>query len=71
MLEQSYRVPQNIHPMASRISKRIHKRVPKTYLPRQEDGLVKRINDVSEIDLSEGTWLILAQANYFLQRSYR
>ena len=66
VLEQSYRVPQNIHPLASRISKRIHKRVPKTYLPRQEDGLVKRINDVSEIDLSEGTWLILAQANYFL-----
>ena len=66
VLEQSYRVPQNIHPLASRISKRIHKRVPKTYLPRQEDGSVKRINDISHVDLSEGTWLILAQAGYFL-----
>ena len=40
--------------------------MPKTYLPRQEDGSVKRINDISHVDLSEGTWLILAQAGYFL-----
>ena len=66
VLEQSYRVPRNVHPLASRISKRIHKRVPKSYLPRQEDGIVKRINDTSDLDMSEGTWLILAQANYFL-----
>ena len=40
--------------------------VPKTYLPRQEDGLVKRINDVSEIDLSEGTWLILKLITFYI-----
>jgi len=66
VLEQSYRVPQNIHPIASRISKRINKRVPKSYLPRQEDGILKRIYDVNDLDLAEGSWLVLAQAGYFL-----
>ena len=66
VLEQSYRVPRNIHAIAARISKRIHRRVPKSYLPKEEDGEVQRLNDVSDIDLSDGTWLILAQANYFL-----
>ena len=66
MREQSYRVPQNIHPIASRISKRIHKRVPKTYLPRPDEGTFKRVYDINDLDFSEGTWLVLAQAGYFL-----
>ena len=66
VLEQSYRVPQNIHPIASRISKRIHKRVPKTYLPRPDEGTFKRVYDINDLDFSEGTWLVLAQAGYFL-----
>jgi DNA helicase-2/ATP-dependent DNA helicase PcrA len=66
VLEQSYRVPQNIHPIASRISNRIHKRVPKTYLPRPDEGTFKRVYDINDLDFSEGTWLVLAQAGYFL-----
>ena len=66
VLEQSYRVPKNVHDIASRIARRINKRVPKTYLPRQEQGAVKRVADLTDLDLSEGAWLILAQANYLL-----
>jgi superfamily I DNA/RNA helicase len=66
VLEQSYRVPKNVHDIASRIARRINKRVPKTYLPRQEQGAVKRVADITDLDLSEGAWLILAQANYLL-----
>ena len=39
VLEQSYRVPKNVHDIASRIARRINKRVPKTYLPRQLKNL--------------------------------
>jgi superfamily I DNA/RNA helicase len=44
VLEQSYRVPATVHPMAERIAKRIKRRVPKTYLPRKEAGKVQRIH---------------------------
>lgn len=66
VLEQSFRVPANVHPLAERVASRIHRRVKKNYLPREEGGRVQRITDTALIDFSQGTWLILAQANYFL-----
>jgi len=66
VLEQSYRVPASVHPMAERIAKRIKRRVPKTYLPRAEAGKVQRIPSTGYIDFAEGSWLVLAQAGYFL-----
>jgi superfamily I DNA/RNA helicase len=46
---------------------RITDRYPKQYRPRQEKGTVERIYDLSETDLSHGSWLILTQANYMLE----
>jgi len=66
VLEQSYRVPATVHPLAERIVHRIKRRVPKTYLPRKDAGKVQRIIDTGQIDFSEGSWLVLAQAGYFL-----
>jgi len=66
VLEQSYRVPASVHPMAQRIAKRIHRRVPKTYMPRQDPGTVQRIPATDYLDFSGGSWLVLAQAGYFL-----
>ena len=66
MLEQSHRVPATVHPLAERVAKRIKRRVPKTYLPRKDPGLVERVPDVSYLDFNEGSWLVLAQAGYFL-----
>jgi len=66
VLEQSYRVPATVHPLAEGIAKRIARRVPKTYLPRKDLGSVQRIPSTSYIDFSEGSWLVLAQAGYFL-----
>jgi DNA helicase-2/ATP-dependent DNA helicase PcrA len=65
-LEQSYRIPQSVHTVADKIVSRITDRYPKRYLPRQEQGTVERIYDLSEADLSHGSWLILTQANYML-----
>ena len=66
VLEQSYRVPSNIHAIAERICSRIKRRFPKKYLPKQAEGKLERLTDFFELDMVEGTWLFLAQANYFL-----
>ena len=66
VLEQSYRVPASVHPMAERVVRRIKRRVPKTYLPRTDKGNVEHIARAEMIDFSEGSWLVLAQAAYFL-----
>ena len=66
VLEQSYRIPRQVHALAQRIVSRIHRRFPKAYKPKPEDGTVQRLASIQELDMSEGTWLIMAQANYML-----
>ena len=66
VLEQSFRVPASVHPLAERVVRRIKRRVPKNYLPRKDHGAVERVTDVSAINFSQGSWLVLAQAAYFL-----
>jgi len=66
-LQQSYRIPAAVHAVAETIAKRIHNRYPKIYKPKQERGYCARIAHVAELDMSEGSWLILAQAGYQLQ----
>ena len=67
VLEQSYRVPAEIHSLATNISSRIKGRYPKRYFPKNESGNVQRIYGPEQLDMSSGEWLILSQANYQLQ----
>ena len=67
-LSQSYRVPFLIHELAEKVVKRIGTRFLKDYRPKVDEyGSIRRIFSVEEIDMSEGSWLILAQAGYQLQ----
>ena len=66
-LSQSYRVPGEVHRLAENVVKRINRRFPKRYEPRTEQGKVARINTVSSLDMTQGSWLILSQAAYHLQ----
>ena len=66
-LKQSYRIPASVHRVAETIARRIHHRYPKIYKPREEEGQCRRVAQVGELDMSEGSWLILAQAGYQLQ----
>jgi len=66
VLEQSYRIPASVHGLAESIVRRIKRRFPKTYKPREERGSVSRINEIRELDMDTGSWLIMAQANYML-----
>jgi len=65
-LDQSFRVPRQIHKVAESIVDRIKHRYPKRYQPKEEEGTVKHMARLDDIDLTEGQWLILAQAGYIL-----
>ena len=67
VLEQSYRVPAAIHALAEKIASRIQNRFPKVYRPKKEQGQIFRVPDIRTINMSEGSWLIMAQARYMLR----
>jgi superfamily I DNA/RNA helicase len=65
-LEQSYRVPSTVHKLADSISDRIQNKRPRVWRPRPEKGAVNWYGNFDEVDLSKGTWLILARNGYML-----
>lgn len=66
-LNQSYRIPGGpIHEMSQKIIRSVSNRYDKDYMPRQEMGDLTRYADVTQVDMSQGEWLVLSSANYFL-----
>ena len=67
ILDQSYRIPGGpIHELSQKIINKVQNRFEKKYKPRPEEGILKRYSDITQVDMSEGKWLILSSANYFL-----
>lgn len=66
VLDQSYRVPQAVHTLATSVVNRIRNRQSKTWKPREFDGLVCTYNSHTQVDVTQGQWLILASTNYML-----
>lgn len=66
-LSQSYRIPRRVHEVAENVVRRIARRFPKRYEPRDGAGNVTRVNTISALDMTQGSWLILSQAGYHLQ----
>ena len=66
-LDQSYRIPGGpIHELSQSIIRNVTNRYQKEYRPRQEIGDLLRYSDVTQVDMSQGQWLVLSSANYFL-----
>jgi len=66
-LSQSYRIPGGpIHDLSQRIIRNVSNRYDKDYMPRQEVGDLTRYSDVTQVDMSQGEWLVLSSANHFL-----
>lgn len=66
-LEQSYRIPGGpIHQLSQKIISKVQNRFDKHYKPRQEEGILRRYSDITQVDMSQGNWLVLSSANYFL-----
>jgi len=68
VLEQSYRIPGGpIHELSQRIIANVSNRYDKVYKPRDELGILKYHSDVTQVDMSEGQWLVLSTAHYLLE----
>ena len=68
ILTQSHRVPRKVYELAQMVVGRLSKRQVKTWTPRPEDGEVHWINSLRSIDFKEGKTLVLASANYMLNK---
>lgn len=66
-LDQSYRVPNEVHKIADYLQKRIVGGVPKLWKPRDEKGAVLWHNEYPVDLMSSGSWLLLARNNYQLR----
>jgi DNA helicase-2/ATP-dependent DNA helicase PcrA len=70
ILNQSYRIPKKVHTIAHQIITPVKDRVEKEWKPREYEGELKyhrtRLN--SQMNLTNGTWLILARTNYLLDQ---
>jgi DNA helicase-2/ATP-dependent DNA helicase PcrA len=66
-LDQSYRIPGGpIHELSQKIIRKVQNRFDKSYKPRTQQGILRRYSDITQVDMSEGNWLVLSSANYFL-----
>lgn len=67
ILPQSFRVPIKVQGVAESIVHNIKTRVAKTWQPTEVPGSVLYEPTVEGIDMSQGTWLLLARNTYLLQ----
>jgi len=67
VLDQSYRIPGGpIHELSQKIISKVENRFNKDYKPRTEHGILRRYSDITQVNMSEGNWLVLSSANHFL-----
>lgn len=69
VLGKSFRVPRAVQAVADTIVRRISNRVDKVWEARDEEGVVEYATGVEQIDMSQGSWLLLAR-NLFLLDKY-
>jgi len=66
VLNHSYRLRANIHALCNDIIKQVENRREKDFNPREGGGNVEFISSIDDLDLSDGSWLLLARNSYFL-----
>jgi len=70
ILEQSWRVPSKVHALADRVVNRIRTRQPKIWHPRDFEGDVQFYNRFDLVNITQGSWLVLAATNYLLNQMH-
>ena len=65
-LTQSYRIPQVVHDVASRIVNKIQNRLPKEWRPKTQRGLLSYYDDFEQVNMKQGNWLVLARTKFML-----
>jgi len=64
ILKQSYRVPRTIHTLSQALIKRVSHRYDKDFAPCERKGSVNYHSDLEQVDMSEGSWLVLVRNGY-------
>lgn len=68
VLDQSYRVPSKIATCANRVIELVETRHKKLWKPKLEQGTARFINTFETLDLSTGSWMLLARNSYLLSQ---
>lgn len=66
VLDHSYRLPKAVFRVAQLITERITNRYEKQWTPRDEEGTVQIETSIENIEMSSGTWLVLARNKFLL-----
>lgn len=67
VLNQSYRIPRSHHQISQSLISRVSSRRPKHFRPREDNGIVMWHPDSASVDLTEGTWLLLARTKQLVK----
>ena len=65
-LTQSYRIPQVVHDVASKIVNKIQHRLPKEWRPKTQRGLLSYYDEFKQVNMKQGNWLVLARTKFML-----
>jgi len=66
VLEKSYRTPSSVQHAANEVITKVNSRRTKDWQPRDEEGRVRYESRGIDVDMSSGTWLVLARNAYLL-----
>lgn len=66
VLTQSHRLPISVHRLADTVAHQISRRFAKVWRPRPDQGDVQWHNGLESVDLSSGSWLLLARNTHLL-----
>ena len=70
ILGQSYRIPASVHRVAHNVLANISRRVAKVYLPRDEEGTVRRYGDISRVQFKHGEDVMVLFRNHSLRKDF-
>lgn len=60
-LDRSYRIPGKVHALSQVITRRIKTRLPKEFKPQPWPGELFYHNELAQVDMREGEWLLLCR----------
>ena len=66
-LTQSRRIPRAVHDFALGIIKRVSNRRYKEWAPRDHQGSLKFHDDIKDLNMSSGKWLVLTRTRHMLE----
>lgn len=71
VLDRSYRVPFKIATCANRVIAQVRDRHKKVWKPRIEQGTAKFVSSFEQLNMDEGSWMLLARNSYLLEEYQR